>query len=55
MVLDEPFLGLDAAASAVLLDELDAWARTSAVLLVDHAPARAWSHEVRHVAMGRPS
>lgn len=34
--LDEPFLGLDAEASAVLSEELTEWSRDRAVLLVSH-------------------
>ena len=52
IVLDEPFLGLDDAASAILLAEIEAWAGTSAVLLVDHDAARGWSRDVARIAMG---
>lgn len=55
MLLDEPFLGLDVEAVAVLRDEIDAWARTSAVLLVDHVADRPWSSGVRRVRMPEPA
>lgn len=52
VLLDEPFLGLDAVAEGILRRELDGWAQASAVLLVDHGAEHAWSGGVRRIRMG---
>ncbi|SDH34141.1 ABC transporter ATP-binding protein [Agrococcus jejuensis] len=52
VLLDEPFLGLDAVAQDILVRELDGWAQSSAVLLVDHDAERPWSDRVDRIRMG---
>jgi ABC-2 type transport system ATP-binding protein len=39
VLLDEPYLGLDSGASAVLSDELTQWSQQGLVVLVTHTPA----------------
>ncbi|WP_405216156.1 ATP-binding cassette domain-containing protein [Agrococcus sp. Ld7] len=51
LLLDEPFLGLDARAAAALRARLDRWGRDRLVLLVDHGE-RPFSTVVREVRMG---
>lgn len=51
LLLDEPFLGLDAPAAAALQTRLDRWGRDRLVLLVDHGE-RQLSTVVREVRLG---
>lgn len=53
LLLDEPFLGVDAAASATLRSRVAAWAEESLVLVVDH-DGHAWRPTALELARAAP-
>jgi ABC-type multidrug transport system ATPase subunit len=54
LLLDEPFLGIDAAAAAALRSRVAAWAEGSLVLVVDHE-AHAWQSPALELVLAAPA